>query len=62
MTLSSITAGQVSQLQQTLSMNLLQSQIATQAAHVTVMMEDFTQAQASLPSHPSLGSKIDVKI
>jgi hypothetical protein len=55
-------AGQVGQLQQTLSMNLLQSQMATQAAHVTVMMEDFTQAQASLPSHPSLGTKIDVKI
>ncbi|USK33010.1 hypothetical protein LIT25_20905 [Bacillus sp. F19] len=45
MTISSIMAGQASQLQHTLSMNLLQSQMATQAANVTVKMEDFTKVQ-----------------
>ncbi|WP_269146715.1 hypothetical protein [Rossellomorea vietnamensis] len=40
MEMSSIMGKQVAELQRTLSMNLLKSQMATQTAQVTVMMRD----------------------
>ncbi|MDQ0857959.1 hypothetical protein [Bacillus sp. V2I10] len=53
-------AGQASRLQHTLSMNLVQSQMATQAAHVTVKMVDFTKVQTFQIIH-LLEHKIDKK-
>jgi hypothetical protein len=62
MNLSSMMAGQVTELRRTLNLNMMSSQMATQAAHATVMLEDFTQAQATTTaSHPTLGNQIDIK-
>ncbi|PFA64028.1 hypothetical protein CN378_16095 [Bacillus sp. AFS015802] len=59
MEISSMMGKQVAELQRTLSMNLLKSQMATQAAQVTVMMKDM---QVSQPApHPSKGHVVDVK-
>ncbi|MCA1066479.1 hypothetical protein QTG56_10135 [Rossellomorea sp. AcN35-11] len=59
MDVSSLMGKQVAELQRTLSMNLLKSQMATQTAQVTVMMKEM---QASQPApHPSKGHAIDVK-
>lgn len=51
---------QLADMQQVLSINLLKSQMATQAAHVTIMLEDMTEGQtiAKAP-HPTLGKTID---
>jgi hypothetical protein len=59
MNLSSIMGKQVAELQRTLSMNLLKSQMSTQAAHVTVMLQDMHSANAA--PHPSKGLNVDVK-
>ncbi len=56
MDISSMMGKQVAELQRTLSMNLLKSQMATQAAQVTVMMKDMQPAP-----HPSKGHAVDVK-
>ncbi len=59
MDISSIMGKQVAELQHTLSMNLLKSQMATQTAQVTVMMKEM---QVSQPApHPSKGLMVDVK-
>ena len=59
MDISSMMGKQVAELQRTLSMNLLKSQMATQTAQVTVMMKEM---QVSKPSpHPSKGLVVDVK-
>ncbi|MCA0150901.1 MULTISPECIES: hypothetical protein [Rossellomorea] len=59
MEMSSMMGKQVAELQRTLSMNLLKSQMATQTAQVTVMMRDL---QASQPApHPSKGHAVDIK-
>jgi hypothetical protein len=59
MNVSSIMGKQVAELQRTLSMNLLKSQMSTQAAHVTVMLQDM-QAANTAP-HPGKGLNVDVK-
>ena len=59
MDVSSMMGKQVAELQRTLSMNLLKSQMATQTAHVTVMMKEM---QVSQPApHPDKGHVLDVK-
>ncbi|MFY0762648.1 hypothetical protein AB1K32_28135 [Metabacillus dongyingensis] len=50
--LSSIRSGHMAA--ENIKHELLHRQMATQAAHVTNMMEDFIKS--SLPIHPSLGS------
>ncbi|TMU86007.1 polyribonucleotide nucleotidyltransferase [Bacillus sp. BHET2] len=59
MDVSSIMGKQVAELQHTLSMNLLKSQMATQTAQVTVMMKEM-QVSQPVP-HPSKGLMVDVK-
>jgi hypothetical protein len=59
MNVSSMMGKQVAELQRTLSMNLLKSQMSTQAAHVTVMLQDMKEANAA--PHPSKGLSIDLK-
>lgn len=63
MEISSMMASNVAELQRTLSTNLLKSQMATQAAHATVMLNDFMNAQAptNQSPHPTLGNRIDLK-
>ncbi|MBE4908391.1 polyribonucleotide nucleotidyltransferase [Bacillus luteolus] len=63
MELSSIMANNVAELKRTLSTNLLKSQMATQTAHATVMLNDFMNAQAptNQAPHPTLGNRIDLK-
>jgi hypothetical protein len=59
MNVSSMMGKQVAELQRTLSMNLLKSQMATQTAQVTVMMKEM---QVSQPApHPVKGHVLDVK-
>lgn len=64
MELSSMMAAQVSQLQQTVSLGVMQLAQATQAAQATVMLNDFAKAQASVQAapHPSLGKVLDVSV
>ncbi|MGD8190272.1 putative motility protein [Brevibacillus ginsengisoli] len=64
MELSSMMAGQLSQLQQTVSLSVLQMAQATQAAQATVMLNDFAKAQASVQAapHPTLGKNLDISI
>jgi putative salt-induced outer membrane protein YdiY len=57
MTLSSIMGKQVGELQQTVQLSLLQSQLSTQAAQATVMLEKMNEASAP---HPFKGNHIDV--
>ncbi|MCH1625421.1 polyribonucleotide nucleotidyltransferase [Fredinandcohnia quinoae] len=62
MNISSIMSNNVLELQRTLSMNLLKSQMATQAAQAVVMLEDFNssaKAGTSAP-HPTLGKSVDI--
>lgn len=63
MGISSIMANNVAELQRTLSTSLLKSQMATQAAHATVMLNDFMNGQAptNTSPHPTLGNRIDLK-
>ncbi len=61
MNVSSIMGKQLAELQHTLSMNLLKSQMSTQAAQVTVMMKDMQASQNATVSHPSKGHAIDLK-
>jgi hypothetical protein len=58
MNVSSIMGKQAAELQRTLSMNLLKSQMSTQAAHVTVMLQDMQSANAA--THPSKGLNVDL--
>lgn len=59
MSVSALMGKQVAELQQTVSLSLMQSQLATQTAHATVMME---QLSAATPApHPFKGGAIDVK-
>ncbi|WP_228027563.1 polyribonucleotide nucleotidyltransferase [Bacillus fonticola] len=51
---------QVSELQTTLGLNLLKSQMATDAAQATKMMESLSETN-SIASHPYKGSSVDVK-
>ena len=64
MELSSMMAAQVSQLQQTVSLSMMQMAQATQAAQATVMLDDFSKAQASVQAapHPTLGKLVDVSV
>ncbi|MFD2681681.1 polyribonucleotide nucleotidyltransferase [Bacillus seohaeanensis] len=59
MNISSMMGKQVAELQHTLSMNLLSSQMSTQTAQATVMLEDFRENQAA--SHPYKGQSLDIK-
>lgn len=59
MEISSMMSQQLASLQQTVSMSLLSSSLATNAAQAVVMLDDL-QASASAP-HPYAGSKIDFK-
>ncbi|MDF0728375.1 polyribonucleotide nucleotidyltransferase [Cytobacillus sp. S13-E01] len=63
MDISSIMANNVAEIQRTLSSNLLKSQMATQAAQATVMLDDLTKAQASTQQapHPTHGNRLDLK-
>ncbi|WP_377109052.1 hypothetical protein [Rossellomorea sp. GCM10028870] len=56
---SSMMGKQVAELQRTLSMNLLKSQMATQTAQATVMMKEM---QVSQPApHPDQGHVLEVR-
>ncbi|WP_064092727.1 putative motility protein [Rossellomorea aquimaris] len=59
MNLSSIMGKQVAELQHTLSMNLLKSQMSTQTAQVTAMLEKMNSSQPA--PHPSKGHTVDIK-
>ncbi|MGM0853626.1 MAG: hypothetical protein ACQEWI_13580 [Bacillota bacterium] len=59
MEVSSMMGKQVAELQRTLSMNLLKSQMATQTAQATVMMKEMQVSQ--LAPHPDKGHVLDVK-
>ncbi|GAA4718838.1 polyribonucleotide nucleotidyltransferase [Brevibacillus fulvus] len=57
---------QVTQLQQTLSLNMLKSANSMQAAEATVMLQNFAETQASIQNavqapHPTSGNLIDIK-
>ncbi|MDQ0216555.1 hypothetical protein J2S13_003017 [Oikeobacillus pervagus] len=60
MDISTIMAKQVSELQHTLNLNLLKSQMATQAAQVTNMMKAMNTNHHEAP-HPYKGQSIDVQ-
>jgi hypothetical protein len=67
MNISQMMGAQLASLQQTLSMGLLDMAQATQAAGVTVMLEDFAKAQAGVQAaasapHPTLGQRLDVRV
>ncbi|MGM7636311.1 putative motility protein [Bacillaceae bacterium SAS-127] len=59
MELSAMMGKQVAELQQTLSLNLLKSQMATQTAQAIQMMETLPKVQAA--PHPHKGAAIDIK-
>ncbi|KMK91369.1 putative motility protein [Rossellomorea marisflavi] len=56
MNLSSIMSRQVADLQHTVSLSLMKTQMATQAAQAVVMLQDMKEA-----SHPHKGTVIDQK-
>lgn len=60
--ISAMMGKQAAQLQQTLSLNLLKSQMATQAAHATVMLEDMENSQPAQAPHPTLGNSVDLSV
>lgn len=66
MDLSSLMGAQVSQLQHTVGLSMLNMAQATQAAGATVMLEDFARAQANLAGtsapHPTLGQHLDISV
>ncbi|WP_203361411.1 putative motility protein [Bacillus sp. REN10] len=59
MELSSIMGKQVAELQQTLSLNLLKSQMATQTAQAIQMMDTLPNVPSA--PHPHKGTMIDIK-
>lgn len=59
MELSAMMGKQVAELQQTLSMNLLKSQMATQTAQAITMMDSLPQTPSA--PHPYKGAGIDLK-
>ncbi|WP_261134078.1 polyribonucleotide nucleotidyltransferase [Bacillus sp. Marseille-Q3570] len=62
MELSSFMANDLQQLRHTLNMNLLDGNLATQAAQSTVMLKDFEEAQQAVQAqHPTSGHTIDLK-
>lgn len=54
-------ANNLSQLRHTLNMNLLDGNLAKQAAQSTVMLKDFQEGQQQL-QHPTAGHKVDIKV
>ncbi|RNB92638.1 polyribonucleotide nucleotidyltransferase [Brevibacillus fluminis] len=55
------------QLRQTMGINLLKTQQATQVAQATAMIQDMANATAGVAAsaaapHPTLGSKLDISI
>ncbi len=61
MELSSFMASNLQQLRHTLDMNLLDGNLAKQAAQSTVMLKDFQEAQQQV-QHPTSGHRVDVKV
>jgi hypothetical protein len=62
MNLSAMMSRQTAELQHTLNLSLLQSQMASQVAGATAMMENMTDAAASKEApHPFKGGSIDLK-
>ncbi|MGM0847321.1 MAG: polyribonucleotide nucleotidyltransferase [Bacillota bacterium] len=62
MNLSAMMSRQTAELQQTVSLSLLQSQMASQMAGATAMMENMTEAgQIKDAPHPFKGSSVDLK-
>lgn len=63
MDINSLMSAQLGQLQQTVGMSIMKMAQASQAAGATVMLDDFSNAQATVQaSHPSLGKHLDVSI
>jgi hypothetical protein len=64
MNISHFMGAQLAQLQQTISLSMLDMAQATQAAGATVMLEDFAKAQAEIQQapHPTLGQHLDVRV
>ncbi|GEC91877.1 MULTISPECIES: polyribonucleotide nucleotidyltransferase [Brevibacillus] len=63
MDINSIMSGQLSQLQHTVSLSIMNMAQASQAAGATVMLDDFSKAQATVQaSHPTLGKQIDISV
>ncbi|WP_349407353.1 hypothetical protein [Pseudalkalibacillus sp. SCS-8] len=58
--LSSMMAKNLSQLRHTLNMNLLDSNLAKQAAQSTVMLKDLQETQQQI-QHPTSGHRIDLR-
>jgi hypothetical protein len=62
MNISELMGKQVAELQHTLNLTLLKSQMSTQTAAVTTMIEDMTSIQKATPApHPNLGKTVDIK-
>ncbi|MGG3739394.1 polyribonucleotide nucleotidyltransferase [Aeribacillus pallidus] len=61
MNLSSIMGKQVAELQHTLNLNLLKSQMATQTAQVTTMLEDLRETNQHVAPHPYKGKVVDIQ-
>ncbi len=59
MELSSMMGKQVAELQQTLGLNLLKSQMATQTAQAVKMMEALPKSEQA--PHPFKGTAVDMK-
>jgi hypothetical protein len=68
MKVSDIAGAQLSELKQTLSMNVFKSAQATATAHAVTMLDDFQKVQKTVDQqtikpvpHPYAGQHIDVK-
>ncbi|RIW35634.1 hypothetical protein D3H55_07045 [Bacillus salacetis] len=62
MNLSAMMGRQTAELQHTLNLSLLQSQMASQMAGATAMMENMTDASGQKEApHPFKGGTIDLK-
>lgn len=63
MNLSAMMNAQTSQLQHTLSMNLIQSSLSTQAAQSIHMLESMNENKDTVKApHPVSGSQIDISL
>lgn len=64
MNISSMMSGQLAQLQHTVNLSLLTMSKNAQAASATLMLQDFSETQASIQqaSHPTLGKQLDISI
>lgn len=62
MNMSAMMGQQLASLQHTLNLSILKSQMASQTALVTTMLEDMNDSQpvAEAP-HPTLGKVVDIK-